>query len=141
MTSLPQLHQDHFQVEKLVGQLRELISEPAPPPSVQLFDVRRRLTNLIIAHLKSEDWVLYPPLLASSDPEIAGTAQRFVEEMGGLAQAFHDFMAAWDALKIESEWPDYCRECGAILDALMNRLTREDRELLPLLEKVSADPA
>lgn len=138
MTSLSQLHQDHFQVEKLVGQLRELIASPTPPPSVQLFDVRRRLTSLIIAHLKSEDWVLYPPLLASADPEVAEIARQFVEEMGGLAQAFHDFMAAWDALKIDANWPDYCRECGGILDALQNRLAREDHELLPLLERVSA---
>jgi len=35
-----------------------------------------------------------------------------------------------------TEWAGYCRDTRAILEPLVNRLTRENRELLPLLERV-----
>lgn len=136
MSSLSQLRQDHADIVCLIGELRHLTAQPAPPPSLTLFDARRRLSNHIITHLKTEDWLLYPPLLASPDPMIAATARQFVEEMGGLAKAFTDFVASWDALKIEANWTGYCKETSGILDALMNRLIRENRELLPLLDEV-----
>ena len=138
MSSLSQLRQDHADIVCLIDELRHLTAQPVPPPSLALFDARRRLSNHIISHLKSEDWLLYPPLLASPDPGIAATAQQFVKEMGGLAKAFSDFVTGWDALKIEANWAEYCRETSGILDALMNRLVRENRELLPLLEKVGS---
>jgi hypothetical protein len=106
-----------------------------PPPSVDLFDVRRRLSSLIISHLKAEDWVLYPPLLESPNPEIARVARNFVDEMGGLSAAYSIFMEKWDALSIQADWTHYQKEARGIADALGNRIVRENRELLPLVEQ------
>ena len=91
---------------------------------------------MVTPHLKAEDWVLYPPLLASNDAQVAGVARRFVDEMGGLAQAFSTYIERWDALSIESDWPRYQRESRGIVEALTNRILRENRELYPLLERV-----
>ena len=56
--------------------------------------------------------------------------------MGGLAPAFLAYCDKWSARAIETSWADYCGETGQILDALENRLESEDRELLPLLQRL-----
>jgi hypothetical protein len=136
MSSLAQLRNEHAELVKIVGELQALVNRDTPPPSVELFNVRRKLSSVLIAHLKAEDWVLYPPLLTCDDPNIAATAKQFVDEMGGLAQAYSVFNERWDALSIESNWAGYREHAGGIIEALTNRIIRENRDLYPLLEKV-----
>ena len=136
MSSLAQLRQEHAELARIVGELQAMIDHSAPPSSVELFGVRRKLSGLLIAHLKAEDWVLYPPLLTSGDPAVAATARRFVDEMGGLAQAYSVFNERWDALSIESDWEGYRKAAQGIIDALTDRIVRENRDLYPLLDKV-----
>jgi hemerythrin HHE cation binding domain-containing protein len=136
MSSLAQLRQEHAELVMIVRELQSMIDRDVPPPSVDLFGVRRKLSTVLIAHLKAEDWVLYPPLLSCDDSEIAATAKQFVDEMGGLAQAYSVFNERWDALSIESDWAGYRKAASGIIEALTNRIIRENRDLYPLLEKV-----
>ena len=138
MSELAKLRDDHAELVKLVRRLGTMIAQPAPPPQLELFDLRRQLTLTLIAHLKAEDWVLYPRLLASADREIAETARAFNAEMGGLAATFLDYTERWSATAIAADWPAYCGESRTIIDALTNRIVRENRELLPLLDRLDA---
>lgn len=135
MATLQVLREEHAYLARIVGQLGECISRPIPPPSVELFTVRRELNATLIGHLKAEDWILYPILLASDDPETAATAQQFLDEMGGLAAAFLAYADKWSANAIESDWAGYCSESKTIIEALTERITRENRELYPLAER------
>lgn len=136
MSELTKLHEDHATLAKLFRQLRGIISSSTPPSTLVLFDLRRELMSTLIAHLKLEDWALYPRLIASGDNEISKAGRHFQEEMGGLAPAFVAYCDKWSANAIETRWGDYCAETGAILDALENRLARENRDLLPLLGRL-----
>jgi len=135
MSSLAQIRAEHAELVKIFREWEILIDRETPPPSVDLFAVRSRLSSLLVAHLKAEDWVLYPPLLESPDPEIARIARNFVDEMGGLAASYSIFMERWDALSIQADWTHYQKEARAIPQALGNRIARENRELLPLVER------
>ena len=137
MSSIAQIRADHAELVKIFREWDALLNRDTPPPQVELFGVRSRLSSLLVAHLKAEDWVLYPPLLESNDPEIARVARNFVEEMGGLAAAYSAFMEKWDALSIEGGWTDYRKEARGIAEALGNRIVRENRELLPLVERAA----
>ena len=64
------------------------------------------------------------------------TGTAFKDEMGGLAPAFIAYCDKWNAPAIVADWAGYCSDTRAILDALLNRLTRENRELLPLIERL-----
>jgi hypothetical protein len=97
------------------------------------------LASVLIRHLKEEDWLVYPKLLRSSDPRVVQIAQLFMSEMGGLALAFRDHSERWGAFAIDSDWASYRREAAQFLEALNNRITREDRDLYPLCD-VSAAP-
>jgi hypothetical protein len=135
MSSIAQIRADHAELVKIFREWDALLNRDTPPPQVELFGVRSRLSSLLVAHLKAEDWVLYPPLLESNDPEIARVARNFVDEMGGLASAYAVFMEKWDALSIQADWTHYQEEARNIAAALGDRIVRENRELLPLVER------
>jgi hypothetical protein len=136
MSEIMKLREDHALLARQFRRLAEVIERPSPPPQVELFELRHQLISTLLAHLKLEDWALYPRLIDSGDPDLVATGKMFKEEMGGLAPAFLGYSNKWDAGSIEADWAGYCADTRAILDALMNRLTRENRELLPLLERL-----
>lgn len=136
MTDVAKLRDDHAELVRLARVLGAMIGQPSPPPQVELFDLRRKMASLLIAHLKLEDWVLYPRLMNSGDAIVSATGHRFNEEMGGLASAFANYNEHWSANAISADWAGYCRDSRVIIDALTDRITRENRELLPLLDQL-----
>jgi len=136
MSELTKLREDHATLARLFKSLRAAIARPSSPPQLELFALRRELLSTLLAHLKLEDWALYPRLINSNDPDVASAGRQFEEEMGGLAPAFLAYSRKWNAPSIEADWRGYCADTQPILDALVSRLTRENRELLPLLERL-----
>jgi len=136
MSELIKLRQDHADLARMFRQLERIIEEPRAPSQLELFEFRRILMQTLIGHLKLEDWALYPRLIDSGDAEISSAGRHFQEEMGGLAPAFLAYCDKWNANTIAADWRNYCSETRGLLDALTDRLTRENRELLPLLERL-----
>jgi len=136
MTDLSKLRREHTEIQIIVRKLRYLVSQPSPPPPLHLLALRHELSSTLIAHLKAEDWLLYPQLMASADPQIAATARAFSEEMGGLAVAYRNHCQSWNADAIGADWAGYCSASRGLIDALNNRITRESRDLYPLLERL-----
>ena len=136
MSELTKIREDHAVLAKLFRQLRGMVESSRPPSQLVLFDLRRELVSTLLAHLKLEDWALYPRLIASSDDAVSAAGRKFQEEMGGLAPAFVAYCDKWSATAIERDWPGYCADTRKILDLLENRLICENRELLPLLAKL-----
>ena len=134
MTELAKLRAEHAELVRIVRELEALIARPAPPNQLELFALRRDLSAVLIAHLKAEDWALYPRLLESGDQRVAATARLFKKEMGGLAAAYAEYSEKWNSDAIEADWPGYCSQSRGLFDALINRIVRENRELYPLLE-------
>ena len=136
MSDIMKLRQDHADLINLVARLKTVVSAATAPPIVELFTLRRELASTLIAHLKAEDWALYPLLMNSGDPQIAATAKAFSDEMGGLAQAFGVYAQRWDAMSIQKNWNGFCHESNEIIAALTSRITRENRDLYPLIDQV-----
>lgn len=136
MSDLAKLREEHAEIVKIVRRLADFVELPSSPPQVELFALRRELSSALIAHLKAEDWVLYPRLINSGDDEIATIASDFSNEMGGLAAAYLAYSDKWNTVAIAADWAGYCTETGVIIDALTNRIQRENRELYPLLEQL-----
>lgn len=135
MATIQVLREEHALLARIVARLSECISRLAPPPTIELFAVRRELNATLIGHLKAEDWILYPMLLASTNSETAATARQFIDEMGGLAADFLAYADKWTASAIEADWTEYCRESRDIIEALTERIVRENRELYPLADR------
>jgi hypothetical protein len=136
MSELSKLREDHARLARLFLRLGQMIERPSAPSTLELFELRSELLSTLLAHLKLEDWALYPRLIESGEPDISSAGQAFKDEMGGLAPLFLAYCDKWNAPSIEADWAGYCTDTRGILDALMNRLTRENKELLPLLDRL-----
>jgi hypothetical protein len=136
MSELVKLREDHEKLARMFLELEHIINRPEPPEPLVLFEFRQQLMTTLIGHLKLEDWALYPRLIESGDAEISAQGEAFKEEMGGLAPAFVAYCEKWTASTIPADWEGYRSDTRGLLDALMDRLARENRELLPLLERL-----
>lgn len=134
MNDLKLLREEHRSLAAVAGRLSAMIVQEVPPPAQELYAIRMKLASELIRHLKTEDWILYPRLLTSSNSRVAETSRAFSEEMGGLAKEFRDYAERWVAYAIESDWKGYRRETAEILRVMAQRMKREERELYPLLE-------
>jgi hypothetical protein len=54
-----------------------------------------------------------------------------------LADAYRAHCKQWAADAIADDWAAYCVDCRELLNAVTIRITRENRELYPLLETVA----
>jgi hypothetical protein len=139
MPDLNHLRTEHAELTVIANALTAMLKRDVPPPQHQLYDVRMRLASGLIRHLKTEDWVLYPKLLRSSDEQIAVTARAFSAEMGGLAKEFGGYAERWGADAIENDWEGYRSATAEIIRVLKLRMVREERDLYPLLDEATPE--
>lgn len=99
------LREEHARLIEILGRLEAVLARSAPPPATELFALRLELTAALVGHLKTEDWMVYPGLIASRDRKIAATARAMAEEMGGLAADFASFSEAWGRPKSAATGP------------------------------------
>ncbi len=135
MSNLQILRAEHSDLIRLVARLRATIVRDAPPPVQDISPLLKELSATLIGHLRDEDLMLYPSLIGSDDPIVASTARAFNEQMGGLAADYRTYAARWTSAAIESDWRGFCADSTAIVEALVQRILRENRELYPLLER------
>lgn len=137
MPNLPKLRDEHFRLMGMVARLGALIERPQAPRPLHLLALRHELLSTLAAHLDEVDLHVYPRLSLSPDTLIATTARTFSEDMGSLADAYRAHCKRWAADAIAGDWTGYCVDCRELLGTLTNRMTRENRELYPLLETVA----
>ncbi|MEP7349179.1 MAG: hemerythrin domain-containing protein [Sphingorhabdus sp.] len=129
------LRDDHDGLLGLVAAFHDIVAQPVPPAGFDLLKFRHDFSKQLLAHLTREDWLLYPSLLQSSDPVISSTAQTFIDEMGGLLNDYKSWSARWTADRIGKEWVQFGKETADLLDALAERIGRENDHLYPLVER------
>src|SRR3546814_2271940 len=95
-------------------------------------------SDLTRHHLKCEDWILYPRLMATGDQELMRITRDFEIEMGDLSADFIAYDDKWTGERVAADWPAFGRETIALFDILAARVEREERELYPLAETLYA---
>lgn len=107
------------------------------PAAVEITLMMARLTGILRIHLALEDEILYPALRNASDAEVARTAERYWQEMGGLADAFFDFVDRWKRADVLLADADRFRaESAHVFAALAERIEREHAEIYPMAERL-----
>lgn len=109
------------------------------PAAVEITLMLARLTGILRIHLALEDEILYPALRNASDPAMARTAERYWQEMGGLADAFLDFVDRWKRADVLLADADRFRaESAHVFAALADRIAREHEDIYPMAERLRA---
>ncbi len=130
--------QQHAAIVEVVTELRGLlVPEKVLDNIPDIMGVLISLSGKLKAHLSKEDSELYPDLLASGDAKLTDMAAAFQSEMGGLSQAFEDYMTTWRSIEALEDDPDgFVRASEAMIDALSDRINRENRELYMLADRL-----
>ncbi len=106
-------------------------------------EVRATLNRLFAEfgrHLQQEAKDLYPPLNASTDAKTKALAERFGLEMKQTLPRMADFNRHWpDAASIRSNAGQFLKEADGMTKWLERRISAENAELYPLLDKMDVD--
>lgn len=98
-------------------------------------DVVARLGRVLHRHLKLEDEILYPALLASEDRTLRDTAIRYREEMGGLSSEFTTLAGRWSSSEaVENRPEEFLAEWRAFKRRLEVRMAKEDHGLYAIAD-------
>ena len=135
---IERLRAEHAALIALARIVSELIHAPGPPQLTELASARGRLRETLVRHLKCEDWILYPRLLATGEPELMRITREFELGIGDLAAEYTAYDNKWTAALVAAEWEKFGRETREIFGALATRVEREERELYPLADKLYA---
>lgn len=135
---MERLRAEHAALIALARIVTELIHAPGPPHLAELALARGRLRETLVRHLKCEDWILYPRLMATGDPELMHITRAFELEMGDLAAEYAAYDDKWTAARVAADWEQFGRETTAAFDMLAVRVEREECELYPLADKLYA---
>lgn len=138
---MQRLRAEHAALVTMSRIILDMVRAPHPPPPAELASARGQFRDNLVRHLKCEDWILYPRLMAAGDPELRRITRGFEIEMGDLAADFAAYDQKWTSERAAADWPDFCRETVILLDLLALRVEREERELYPLAEALYASGA
>lgn len=128
------LRAEHNVILRLIDDFYVMLSAPQPPAGINLLKFRTGFSKQLLAHLASEDMLLYPRMKQNPDAAVARTAHTFSTEMGGLLTAYKDWSGRWSSERLQGEWPQFVAETRELLGALAKRISRENAELYPLVE-------
>lgn len=140
-SEMQRLRAEHAALVTLSRIILDMTRASQPPDASELASARGLLRETLVRHLKCEDWVLYPRLNATGDPELMRITHAFELEMGDLAAEFVAYDDKWTGERAAADWPGFCRATASIFDMLAVRVEREERELYPLADKLYAAAA
>ena len=121
----------HEQLRDVANLYRMELTKPGPDPR-SLADCRWKLMRLVTGHLAYEGLHLYPALCRSVGRE-ADIARQMALEIEQLSGALQDHVREWTVIRIESDWTSYREAAEALIETLVRRMDREEKELYPLL--------
>jgi hypothetical protein len=97
--------------------------------------VLSQLSGKLNVHLGMEDNSLYPNLLKHEDAQVRSTAQHFIDDMKGIANAYKMYAGRWSChTKIQADPQAFIAETKGIFKALADRIEREDNRLYKLVD-------
>ncbi|KQM98247.1 hemerythrin domain-containing protein [Sphingomonas sp. Leaf25] len=122
------LSEEHRAIEAVAAGLLGLCAtRPLDPGAVAR--ARWQLSRLLLAHLATEDQLLYPLLERDPSPEVANLSRRMQAQMGGLADAFKAYMRDWDGTALAADPDGFVHATRAVLAALGQRIRQEESQL------------
>ena len=98
-----------------------------------------QLLGKLTVHLAMEDKSLYPSLLEQGDEQVKKMAQKFSDEMGGIAQAVENYAKTWSsATAIQNDAVTFVDQTKGIFSALADRIDKENNQLYKAYDELKA---
>lgn len=136
MASTTRFREQHTELMALAGEIAAML-DPArvkgEPEKIR--HLLSQLAGKLKIHLAVEDNALYPTLLAHPSPEIQAKAKAFVDEMGGIKQAFMAYLDKYPSPReLEASPEAFVRDTRGLFAVLEKRIHAEDTDLYQVLD-------
>jgi hemerythrin-like domain-containing protein len=125
----------HKEILQIASEVTKLTSDALTKDADRVRTLLSSLAGKLGVHLSMEDNALYPRLLVHADQAVSATAKRFQTEMGGLKSSFDTFSKKWSADSIRSAPQAFSEESKAVMQALSQRMDREDADLYQIVDR------
>lgn len=122
----------------VVGQLKPLL-EPAKlaKNAAQARTLLNQFAGKLNVHLAMEDKALYPQLLKHHDPAVQGKAKTFMDQMGGIKEAFGAYLNKYPSAEvIQGATAAFISDTEGLLKVVAKRIQSEDTDLYVLVDKL-----
>jgi hemerythrin-like domain-containing protein len=139
LAEIEQLSIEHAEIDAIAAELIAVVTRYKAPVDGMAAQ-RWRLNHLLSVHLAKEDKHLYPMLKRAADREIAALATEMEAEMGNLAAQFLAYSRRWDAKAMTEDWSGFCTDTLRVMQALRQRIRREERDLYPRVVRARRTP-
>ncbi len=113
--------------------LAALVDRADPPDREELQAARWRVARELLRLLPAQDRLVYARLRLHPDPLARMTGAQFAHETTAIYAAFEAHTERWTLDAALADWPAYRRHVKAQAGMVVDRLAREEEQLLPLL--------
>jgi iron-sulfur cluster repair protein YtfE (RIC family) len=130
------LRRQHKELMEIVTEITShLIPDKLAKDATYVSGLLLELAEDLRVHLAREDKALYPALFRHPDKMISKLAKDYLDEMGGISDAFESYLTRWPhAMVIQDDANHFINQTRGIFESLSNRINKEDNVLYPLLE-------
>lgn len=134
MTTIKNLERQHQDIYEVLNETKAMVnSNDLEKNSMNIARNISILAGKLKIHLGNEDKYLYPSLIKKGDASLQKKTQYYINEMGGLSQAYMDFKDKYNTRsKIMSDTALFIKESNEVFEAVLTRMHREDTDLYVL---------
>lgn len=94
-----------------------------------------KVKHMLTAHLRKEDYILYPKLQESDNPEASKMGLEFAHEMKKVSFEVLNFFLKYESIKaIETKPDEYLDDLNLLIKDLKIRIGKEEKFLYPMYD-------
>lgn len=137
MGNISNLKRQHLEIQQVVNQIEDLIKQNnLEDKAAQIAQNISILAGKLRIHLDTEDKFLYPDLLKDDRNNLRKMAKEYSEEMGHISEVFMNYKNNFNTKsKIIKNMEGFKSETALVFKVLAKRISKEDNELYPLIDK------
>jgi hypothetical protein len=138
MGSTASLRTQHLEMVGIVGVIQKKLAPTINADTAKSIRADfNKLAGILLIHLAMEDKVMYPKLLKNVDQKVSGLAKKFFAEMEGIKVVFDGYKNKWLVSgAIEAQTANFLKDTDGLFKALGSRISKEDKDLYPIVEQL-----
>lgn len=140
MRATEKFRHQHAEIMEIVTEIRtHLVRDKVAEDASDISRLLARFMGKLNVHLSMEDKSLYPKLLAHHDAHVQSMTQKFITEMGGIADAVGEYKAKWSSSRVmQAEPEEFIAQTRRLFSALEKRVKSENTILYKALDDLEA---
>ena len=139
MTSISKLRSQNGEICELSRVLSILVRDNSVCDTQIVRELFRRFVDSVLHHLAMEEGTLYAKLLNHQDSDLNNLSSKYLENSADLKRFFLKYQRQWCKASIQLDGNDeFVEDTNALLRLILQRMSAENEEFFPAVDRVSA---